>query len=112
MKRLEEQDDLEAHDAVELLKMFSFLHCEDIRIEFLITAAVNPRVEQELRDKDKEVEDRMKVFARPKTWGEYTKEMVFNMAEAATRERAKPCCQLSFEILNSYLRSSRDSDVH
>jgi hypothetical protein len=105
LKRLEEQDDLEAHDAVELLKMFSFLHCEDIRIEFLITAAVNPRVEQELRDKDKEVEDRMKVFARPKTWGEYTKEMVFNMAEAATRERGQamlPTVLRDIELLSAF----------
>jgi tetratricopeptide (TPR) repeat protein len=87
LKRLEELDDEEAHDAVELLKMFSCLHCEDIRIEVLITAAGNPRVEQEQRDKDKEEEDCMKMLARPKTWGEYFRDRIFKIAEFVTRDR-------------------------
>ena len=43
---LESTDATATRDAVELLKMFSFLSCEDIQIDFLMAAVAHPRLKE------------------------------------------------------------------
>lgn len=56
-------------DALDLLKMFSFFHHENIRVEILLQAANNPEVERKQQAKQSEEEIHGK--KRPKTWSEY-----------------------------------------
>ena len=50
-RHLEEQHTQATDDSIELLKLFSFLHFENIRLDFLTTAAANPwRDEKEKRE--------------------------------------------------------------
>jgi tetratricopeptide (TPR) repeat protein len=44
---LERKDDHQSRDALELLKIFSFFHWENIEFEFITNAALNPRRERE-----------------------------------------------------------------
>ncbi|RDL38843.1 Uncharacterized protein BP5553_03183 [Venustampulla echinocandica] len=104
LKNLEESNDEEALDAVELLKMFSCFHCENIRIDFLITAAVNPAVEREQRQKDQEEEARMKLLAREQTWKEYFRDTIFGIFEFVTRDRGPA-------ILPGVLRDERHASL-
>jgi tetratricopeptide (TPR) repeat protein len=45
-QKLEEKGTEECRDAIDLLKLFSFLHCKNIRANFLILAATNPKLER------------------------------------------------------------------
>ncbi|KAA6413838.1 MAG: hypothetical protein FRX48_02200 [Lasallia pustulata] len=51
---LEGKDTQAAKDAIELLKTFSFLHRENIRVDFLTRAALNPAAEREEEEKQKQ----------------------------------------------------------
>ena len=77
-RHLEEQPTQAAMDAIELLKLFSFLHCENIRLDFLITAAKNP---WELEKKQLETfqQSEVQIFAQytpaaAKAWNRRLKE--------------------------------------
>ncbi|CZR65421.1 uncharacterized protein PAC_15321 [Phialocephala subalpina] len=101
LKSLEESNEEEARDSLQLLKMLSFFHCENIRLEFLVAAALNPGIEQEQREKDKEEEDRMKLLARPKTWREYFKGRLFVIVEFATRDRGPKALPAVLRVTDS-----------
>lgn len=88
LRNLEESGDEEALDALQLLKMFSCFHYENIRIEFLIAAALNPVTEREQREKDKEEEDRMNIAIRAKTWKEQLRDSIIAVVEFVSRDRA------------------------
>jgi tetratricopeptide (TPR) repeat protein len=59
---LEERESQAANDALDLLKMFSFFHRENIRIDILRLAATNPRLEkrEQARKSQEEKRDRRK----------------------------------------------------
>ena len=63
---LEHREGEDSQDAVELLKMFSFLYREKIEFEMLVAAATNPRLEQKQRDSTSE-ED-LSASKRPLSW--------------------------------------------
>ena len=68
---LEHDGTEESSDAIDLLKLFSFLHCEDIRLDILISAALNPRKERELQNNTETTETRATTSGQ--TWGEQVK---------------------------------------
>lgn len=90
LKSLEESNTEESIDAVQLLKMFSCLHSENIRVDVLITAAMNPQVEREQQKKDMQEQGRIKTVSRPKTPAEYLKERALAILEFVTRDRSPP----------------------
>ncbi|KAL8955728.1 MAG: hypothetical protein Q9193_006526, partial [Seirophora villosa] len=59
-----------SQDALDLLKMFSFFHHENIRVEILLQAANNPEVERKQQAKQAQDERLLHGNMRPKTWSE------------------------------------------
>ena len=57
-------------DAIDLLKMFSFFHHENIRVEILLQAADNPKAEQKQQAKQAEDERILHGKPRAKTWSQ------------------------------------------
>lgn len=69
---LEGKDTQAAKDAIELLKTFSFFHRENIRVDFLTRAALNPAAEREEEERQKQNEKQKGVKANQtsKTWSQ------------------------------------------
>ncbi|KAL8759088.1 MAG: hypothetical protein Q9184_003729 [Pyrenodesmia sp. 2 TL-2023] len=59
-----------SRDALDLLRMFSFFHHGNIRLEILLQAAKNPETERKQQLEQAEDERLMNVKMRPKTWVE------------------------------------------
>ncbi|KAI4176500.1 MAG: hypothetical protein LQ346_007884 [Caloplaca aetnensis] len=59
-----------SEDALDLLKVFSFFHHENIRIEIFLQAAINPEAERNQQAKETEHERLSHVDMRPKYWTE------------------------------------------
>ena len=68
---LEHDGTNESSDAIVLLKLFSFLHCEHIRLDILISAALNPCKEEESHNSTETTETRPNTSGQ--TWGEQVK---------------------------------------
>ena len=68
----------ECQDAIELLHVFSYFHFQNIRLDILINAAINPFREADQKQKDSENEQALhKKLARPprKTWSTWLREL-------------------------------------
>lgn len=67
---LEEKESQAAKDALDLLKMFSFFHCENIQVSVLRQAATNPRLEkrEQVRKAEQEKGDRRRSIS--KSWAQ------------------------------------------
>lgn len=59
-----------SRDALDLLKMFSFFHHGNIRVEILLQAANNPEAERKQQAEQAEDERLIRAKSRPKTWTE------------------------------------------
>ncbi|KAF2817454.1 uncharacterized protein BDZ99DRAFT_374465 [Mytilinidion resinicola] len=90
LRSLEESDTEQSIDALQLLKMFSCLHNENIRVDVIITAALNPQVEREQQRKDAESQARTKAASRPKTTSELIRDKMFRVLEFLLRDRSPP----------------------
>lgn len=75
-----------SQDAIELLKVFSFLHYENIRVKFMTAAAMNPRREQEAQKNQGPEEEPL----RPKPWSQQLKVFLFGVLEILFRDRGRP----------------------
>lgn len=84
---LEATETEEAKDAVELLKIFSFLHCENIRVDVLIRAATNPRLEREEQEKERLLQETMDGSSRPKPWTQAIKGLAIGVVMALYRDQ-------------------------
>ncbi|KAJ5342532.1 Tetratricopeptide-like helical [Penicillium brevicompactum] len=82
---LESKDDFESKDALELLKIFSFFHWENIEFDFIKNAALNPRREQEDRRAKQRAEKPRAIHKRPKTWNMVFREWAGTIIEPLTR---------------------------
>lgn len=82
---LESKDDFESKDALELLKIFSFFHWENIEFDFIKNAALNPRREQEDRRAKQRAEKPRAIHRRPKTWNMVFREWAGTIIEPLTR---------------------------
>ncbi|KAL4943875.1 hypothetical protein BDV06DRAFT_220835 [Aspergillus oleicola] len=73
---LESKKDQQSSDALGLLRVFSFLHSDNIDFGMMKAAAMNPRREREASQVIEETARLYKVYAKPKTWGELFREWV------------------------------------
>ena len=89
-RSLEENTTQEARDAVEVLKIFSFLHRENIRLVFLVGAAMNPRREREQQEKERSEKGNLQKLSKTKPWIQTLKELVFLVLEALQRDPSPP----------------------
>ena len=93
-QHLERQSTIEARDAIEVLKTFSFLDCENIRFDYLVNGAKNPwererlELEQRAKREEKELEEYAKMVnqgrapsAPPtsKSWTQASKEWMIEI---------------------------------
>jgi tetratricopeptide (TPR) repeat protein len=86
---LEARKTEESQDAIDLLKMFSFLYCENIRVDFLLTAATNPRLEREVEETEKSKEG-VEGVSKRKPWMQSLRAVGFGVLEALFRDRGRP----------------------
>jgi tetratricopeptide (TPR) repeat protein len=93
----------EARDAVELLKIFAFLHYENIRVQFFIEAVNNPKLER-VKERMKTGQE-IKIASRPKPWTLRLKELGLGLLEPIVRDRSRPVLPellRSLEALTSF----------
>lgn len=106
---LEDAERAEAKDAVQLLKTFSFLHCENIRVDFLTKAAINPRLERENQQNEAILERKMGGALTNKIWKKILNDMATRAMVAIYTDRSPPVLPAiirDFEALGSF-----DEDV-
>ncbi|KAI9835608.1 MAG: hypothetical protein M1819_002059 [Sarea resinae] len=81
---LEAKDTEAARDAIELLKIFSFLHRENIRVDILTKAVSNPEVER------KEEENQKQVSSESKSWAETFEDIKMAIFAFLLKDRSPP----------------------
>lgn len=86
-QKLENTKTQTSQDAIELLKVFSFLRREDIQFDLLTAAAKNPWAEAELREKGERESKTSKIRPKPKSWTQLLKHGVFIAREVAFMDR-------------------------
>lgn len=89
-QKLEKTTTRTSQDAIELLKVFSFLRREDIRFDVLTAAAKNPWVETELREGGDRESKRAKIDSKPKSWIQFLKYVTFMAREVVFMDRTPP----------------------
>lgn len=80
----------QSRDAIELLKLFAFLYCENIRVDVLIRAATNPRLEQEHEEKEKTKREADATKAKAKSWMQILKELSLGALDTLLKDRSRP----------------------
>ena len=85
---LEAKGTEETMDAIEILKLSSFLHHENIRIDLFTRAARMPRLEAEAQEKEKEKEPSPASLPKAKSWRERIREVGLTLAEYVLRNRS------------------------
>ena len=106
-RRLQESSTQKDKDAIELLKTFSFLHREDVRVDFLLAAAKNPFIELEAKNKEEEEERTTKIAPKPKSWIRLLTELWFGIRETVFMDRSPPILPAMLRDIKS-LASSED----
>ncbi|KFY40867.1 hypothetical protein V495_05209 [Pseudogymnoascus sp. VKM F-4514 (FW-929)] len=92
---LEAKKNQTSRDAIELLRVFSFLHYENIRVKFMTPAATNPGLELEEQKNQSSEEEPL----RRKPWSRQLKDFLFGFLEIVFRDRGRP-------VLPTVLRSA------
>jgi tetratricopeptide (TPR) repeat protein len=82
---LEEKNTESSRDAIQLLKMFSFFHCENIRRDVLEKAIYNRKLEREQEQYQDPTEGK-----RPVTWIEQGRELLFAFLAFIMQDRSTP----------------------
>ena len=77
-------------DAIDLLKLFSFLHCENIRIDILIRAATNPGLELEHEKKDGHNAEHAKDGSNPEPLQQRLKNVWIGLLSMLLKDRSPP----------------------
>ena len=106
---LDGKDSQSAKDAIDLLKLFSFLHHENIRIDFITKAARNPpateaRLRQEYEEKQQKAlkQKEKAAILEPKPWRRRLREWIFQVV-AQYQDRGYP-------VLPAALRDDDNAD--
>lgn len=81
---LESKTDEQSRDALDLLRIFSYLHWENIEFDLLKTAAMNPRREREAKRTSAKAGEDENVYQRPRTWKVAIQEVVIAIIEPLT----------------------------
>lgn len=82
---IEKQNTESSRDAIELLKMFSFFHCENIRLDLLENAIQNSQLEIDQSQYQSPEEGK-----RPPTWAEKGNELWFALLAFIMKDRSPP----------------------
>lgn len=82
---IEKQNTESSRDAIQLLKMFSFFHCENIRRDVLEKAIYNRKFEREQEQYQDPTEGK-----RPLTWAEKGNELLFAFLAFIMQDRSTP----------------------
>lgn len=84
LQNLSQEDSESARDAIELLKLFSFLHHENITLDIMVKAARNPPAEEERlrwefdqKQQQNLAERGTKILTKPKPWRRRLKDRIF-----------------------------------
>ncbi len=86
-------------DAVQLLRVFSCFHFQDIRIDVLIASVINRRDEEMYQQQGREEDLRLKTVSKPKTPLEYFRDRAIDLMEQIFKDRTPP-------VLPSVLRDA------
>lgn len=89
-----------SEDAVELLKLFSFFHRQNIRVDVLIQAATNPRIETREQKKQQQIQSISN--PTPKAWTQTAKDLARSLYMLMMRIGETP-------VLPKVLRDSEKS---
>ena len=109
---LEASQEERCQDAVELLQVFSYLHYQNIRLETLIRAAINPfkeaTYEKTAAQEESAIQDKL---SRPKrkTWSQRLREMTF-MLQIYTN--ARPPLPAALRNPDGFTQSVLEDEVH
>ncbi|OOQ84544.1 tetratricopeptide repeat domain-containing protein [Penicillium brasilianum] len=82
---LEKKQDQQSRDALDLLRVFSFFHWENIELDLIKAAAMNPRREREAIRLNARTENAKIFYQRPKTWKKAFQEWVIAIIEPLTK---------------------------
>ena len=87
---LQSKGTTEAQDAIQLLQMFSFFHCENIRMDFLIKVATNPKIEREEQEKEQAKQKAIPTAAKTRSWTTIFRDMALEVAMLIYKDRTPP----------------------
>ena len=96
---LQSQKTTEADDAIQLLQMLSFFHRENIRIEFLTKAAMNPALERKEQEKEAAKEAANQSNREKKSWSSTFSSLILQLGMFLYKERTPP-------VLPNFLQDS------
>ncbi|KAF2480901.1 tetratricopeptide repeat domain-containing protein [Neohortaea acidophila] len=99
-KAIADRGTQESADALQLLKTFAFLHCENIRFAFLERAVVNAAAEAEQQKNDIKKMNELKRFARRQNWSQWCNARLLLVLTYLNRNRSPP-------VLPTVLRDGR-----
>ena len=98
----------EATDAIQLLRMFGFLHHDHIRLEFLINAITYPKIEQEQHMKEQQREKFDKADLKSRSWEQILKGIGMEILLFISKDRTPPVLP---EILRNTDALGRENEV-
>lgn len=87
---LQNKGTTEAPDAIELLQMFSFFHCENTRLDFLMKVATNPLIELKEQKKEQDEHRTITATTRTRTWKDTWKATMLEVINFICKERSPP----------------------
>ena len=87
-QKLQESTMQKDKDAIELLKVFSFLHRENIRFDVLQAAAKNPWLELKAQKEEEQEKNTTKTVSKPKSWIQFFRELGFGLQETIFMDRS------------------------
>ncbi|MCJ1248161.1 hypothetical protein MMC30_005378 [Trapelia coarctata] len=79
-----------ASDAVELLNLFSFFHCENIRVDILTQAAKNPSIQRNADELEKQKPRMVTSTSKHTPWAKTFNNMKFAVLASLFRDRSGP----------------------
>lgn len=80
----------EVTDAIQLLRMFGFLHHDHIRLDFLINAMTYPKIEQEQHLKERQREEFDKADLKSRSWEQILRSMAMEILQFISKDRTPP----------------------
>ena len=98
----------EATDAIQLLRMFGFLHHDHIRLEFLFNAIAYPKIEQEQQLKERQREKLDKADLTSRSWEQMLKGMAMEILQFISKDRSPPVLP---EVLRNTDAFGRENEV-
>ena len=103
---LQNKGTVKADDAVQLLKLFAFFHHDNIRVDFLVKAAINPAKERSEREKEETSVAVAGSVQIRKSWSSVFEDFMIQLVEFLYYKDRTP------SVLPEFIRDSRAFDDH